>query len=187
MAAMILIALTVVTDVVVTSLDWVYAAQADVPALDLVYALAGWISLVAYVVAGITFMVWMSQARLNSDAITSAHQHRYTKMWVFVGWLIPFANLVLPHIVMQDIWRGSDRTQPMVGLQQRAKSGLINAWWACFLVYVVASGLSARTYGENAALLSTLSTVAAIAAALVVVRIIRQINDMQINDRQVIA
>lgn len=76
----------------------------------------------------------MKQVRHNADVITSTHQHRFTKVWVFVGWFIPIANLYIPYAVMQDIWRGSDRSQPTLGLQHREPSGLVLLWWLCFLV-----------------------------------------------------
>ncbi|GLY49635.1 DUF4328 domain-containing protein [Lentzea sp. NBRC 102530] len=140
-----------------------------------------WVSLLVHVVAGIAFVVWMNQARFNADTITSKHQARWTNMWVFVGWIIPVANLFIPYAVMQDVWRGSDRTQPMVGLRQRPLSGLVRAWWLCWIGSNVLATVSWRSAPQDVALLITISTSLSIAAAVLVARMIRVVNEMQVS------
>ncbi|MDT7782057.1 MAG: hypothetical protein QOF58_476 [Pseudonocardiales bacterium] len=130
--------------------------------------------------AAVLFVAWMHRARLNSDVITSAHQHRYKNMWVVLGWFIPFGNLVIPFVVMQDIWRGSDRTQPMVGLQQREKSGLVTAWWLCYIGSNGLAVVAAKSAWEDYALVFTLSAALAVVAAMLAAQMIKQVNAMQI-------
>lgn len=93
-AATGMIAFSAGTQVVTAALLW---TSVD-PASDLA---ANFIALFVQLVGGVLFVAWMRQARLNSDTITSRHQHRWTNMWV----------------------------QPMVGLQKRPQSGLVTAWW----------------------------------------------------------
>ncbi|SFR20240.1 protein of unknown function [Lentzea waywayandensis] len=140
-----------------------------------------WISLVAFVVTAATFMVWMYHARLNSDAITSRHQHRFTRTWVILGWFIPIANLVIPHSVVQDVWRGSDRALRMVALEQRPKSSLITAWWICFLLSNIALTLP-QSLSYELATFATVSALLSVAAAVLAARVIRQINDLQVTE-----
>ncbi|MEV6241455.1 DUF4328 domain-containing protein [Lentzea sp. NPDC051838] len=141
--------------------------------------LVDWAALFVQVVAGVAFVVWMSQARLNSDVITSKHQHRYANMWVFVGWIIPFLNLFIPFVVMQDIWRGSDRSQPMVGLKQRPQSGLVTAWWLCYLASNALVLIAGNSAVQDYATVYTLSAVMSVAAASLAARMIKRVNAMQ--------
>ncbi|MFC3894655.1 DUF4328 domain-containing protein [Lentzea rhizosphaerae] len=140
---------------------------------------ATWIAMFVQVVAGVLFIAWMRQARLNSDVITSRHQHRYTNMWIVVGWLIPFANLFIPYAVMQDIWRGSDRTQPMVGLQKRPKSGLVTAWWITYISSNALGVVAGRSAVDDMALLYTVSALGLVGAAVLAARMIKRVTDMQ--------
>ncbi|GGU78460.1 DUF4328 domain-containing protein [Lentzea flava] len=173
-----------------TVLIWVAAASEAVIAVQLWAAVEGdpatfawWFSLAVHVTAGIAFVVWMSQTRLNSDVITSKHQHRFTNMWVFVGWILPFANLYIPYAVMQDIWRGSDRARPQVALRQRPQSQLITAWWICFM----ASNVLASVPGPDVVTWGTLSAGLGVVAAMLCGRMIRQVNDRQAAEQPLTA
>lgn len=176
-AATILIGLSAAFEVLVAVLDWF-------PSLLMIaeiYVLISWVSLVLLVVTGITFVVWMNQARLNSDVITSKHQHRWTNMWVFVGWIVPIANFFIPYAVMQDIWRGSDRTDRLVPLQDRPKSGLILGWWLTFLLSSL-TGFLAGSDAQNLAVWSTISALSGVVAAVLAAKMIRQVNDLQVSE-----
>jgi hypothetical protein len=189
-AAIILIGLTAAGSVVSTVMDWVtapviedYLAGGDTTAEEAFAASASalavmWVSLVAYVVAGIVFMIWMYWARLNSHAVTGTHQHRWAPMWAIIGWFIPFVNLVVPHSVMQDVWRGSDRSQQLVRLSNRPKINLIKAWWACWIVSGATGVLSARM-PQDVVVWSTISAAASVAAAVLIARVIRQLSEVQ--------
>jgi preprotein translocase subunit SecY len=185
-AAIILIVITVVADIVNTVADWTLgpvaagdvegsAGQAAAVAALLMLL---WIWLVAYVLAGITFIVWMYWARLNSHATASRHQHKWAPMWVILGWIIPIVNLFVPQAVMQDIWRASDRSQGTLALQLRPKSGLVTAWWSCWIVSFALAYVGARLQTDQA-VWSTLSTAVTVAAAVLAIQIIRKVNDAQ--------
>lgn len=171
-AATWVIAFSAGTQVVTALLLWTSVDLASSLAADLV-------AVFVQLVAGVLFVAWMRQARFNSDVITSRHQHRWTSMWVVVGWIIPFGNLVIPYAVMQDIWRGSDRTQPMVGLQKRPQSGLVKAWWITYIGSNVLGLAAARSALDDVALLSTISAAGLVAAAALAARMIKQVNGMQ--------
>jgi FtsH-binding integral membrane protein len=138
-----------------------------------------WMSVFVQVVAGMLFIAWMRRARLNSDAITSRHQHRWTNMWVIVGWIIPFGNLFIPYAVMQDIWRGSDRTQPMVGLQKRPQSGLVTGWWLTYIGSNALGLVANRSAEDDIALLLTISAAGLVVAAVLAAQMITTVNGMQ--------
>ncbi|MFI6102007.1 DUF4328 domain-containing protein [Lentzea sp. NPDC051213] len=188
-AAIILIIITTAIDIVNTVLDWTVgqvlveyelgkASETAVTAAQAVLLMMLWVWLVAYVLAGITFMVWMYWARLNSHATASKHQHKWAPMWTIVGWLIPFVNLFVPFAVMQDIWRASDRSQGTLALQLRPKSTLVTAWWSCWIASFVLAYVGGRIQLDFA-VWSTFSTLATVAAAVLAIRIIRTLNDAQ--------
>jgi hypothetical protein len=137
--------------------------------------------LVAFVVAAITFMLWMNRARRNSEAITP-QRHRFTNAWVFLGWLIPIANLYIPYAVMQDIWRASDRSQPALGLQHREPSDLVLLWWICFVASNLPLTLRGQ-YGVELAVFATISALLSVVAAVLCARVIRRLNAMQVTDQ----
>ncbi|MFI6102006.1 DUF4328 domain-containing protein [Lentzea sp. NPDC051213] len=183
LAATVLIGIVAGVKVLVAVLGWLTVdADQYTPLGAAVAAALSWIWLVAFVVAAITFMVWMHHARLNADTITSPHQSRFAKLWVYLGWFIPIANLYIPYAVMQDIWRGSDRSQPMIGLRQREPSGLILLWWLCFLFSNVSLTLPPK-YAFEVAVFATISALLSVVAAVLGARVIRQVNDMQINEQ----
>lgn len=171
-AATGVIAFSAGAQVVTAALLWTSVDPSSGLAADLV-------ALFVQVVAGVLFIAWMRQARLNSDVITSRHQHRWTNMWVILGWVIPFGNLFIPFAVMQDIWRGSDRTRPMAGLQQRPQSGLVTGWWITYIGSNVLGVIAGRGAVDDYALLSTISAAGMVAAAVLAAQMIKRVNEMQ--------
>lgn len=86
------------------------------------------------VVAGVVFLVWLLRARRNvsdnvSDAVPPGPRAGIrprppvlSAWWAVGAWFVPVANLVLPPIVLGDVWRNS-RPDARPGYR------LIIAWW----------------------------------------------------------
>jgi FtsH-binding integral membrane protein len=171
-AATVSIAVSAGIEVIIAVMAWISVDPASSTAVDL-------ISVYVQFVAAVLFIAWMHRARLNSDVITSRHQHRYTNVWVVVGWIVPLANLFIPYAVMQDIWRGSDRTQPMVGLQKRPQSGLVTAWWITYIGSNVLGVVAGQSALDDVPALYTICAAGFVAAAVLAARMIKQVNEMQ--------
>lgn len=131
-------------------------------------------ALVVLVVGGVTFLVWLYRARVNVEG--SDVRQRLGTGWTVGAWFVPLANVVLPLMVVADVWRAS------APVQQRG-TGLVDAWWAAVLL---ASGLGiaaalVRPFGADpvsafrtAAVLNTVEAVVTVlAASLLVVVIVR--------------
>ena len=77
----------------------------------------------------------MWRAAKNNEALGRMNP-RFGPGWSIGGWFIPIANFVIPILIMQDLWRGSDpgvsRGDP--GWRTGRGSGLIGWWWAVFLL-----------------------------------------------------
>ena len=91
--------------------------------------------LVLLVVNAICFITWMFRAAKNNEALGRANP-RLGAGWAIGGWFIPLANFVIPVLVMQDLWRGSDPSTPRGDARWRigARSALIGWWWALWLL-----------------------------------------------------
>ncbi|MFS8098490.1 DUF4328 domain-containing protein [Lentzea alba] len=187
LAATILIGVVALAKILLAALVWtVHDADVLTPLGAAVWDSLNLIWMVAFLGAGGAFMVWLDRARQISVAMMGADQHRFTKAWVYAGWFVPFANFYIPYAVVQDVWRGSDRSQAALGLPQREISGVILVWWLCFLLSNVSVTLPQKDAVELA-VFATISAALSVVAGVLAARIIRQINDMQIDDRQVVA
>lgn len=90
--------------------------------------------LATYVLTGI----WLWRARTNADLFAPDRQARPAKAWVWLGWIVPFANFVFPPRVIKDVWRATLRN----------REALLNWWWASYLVFLVLNIVSTRV-GSN--------------------------------------
>jgi hypothetical protein len=79
--------------------------------------------LVTYVLTGI----WLWRARRNADLIAPDRQGRPSKAWVWLGWIVPFANFVFPGRVLEDVWRATVRNHEAV----------LKWWWASWCAWLV--------------------------------------------------
>ncbi|MFH8678446.1 DUF4328 domain-containing protein [Streptomyces lydicus] len=160
------------------------ATAADLEAADndaLATVGAFWPSMLVWITAGIGVVVWLWRARINSELMSGAAAHRRARGWVVGAWTTPVANLWIPYQVVSDVWRASAprRTVPV---------GLINAWWALFVVanFVVKPiqwRMSATFASEQDVLsnanVTTLLTVLYMAAGLLLVVIVRRVTAWQ--------
>ncbi|GAB2960284.1 hypothetical protein GCM10027280_56350 [Micromonospora polyrhachis] len=138
LAAMILVGVTVLTNValaLVPGLGRVVAEQttrdgdADPLVLAiLAEALLAIASGVAIVAAAVLVIIWCYRAYKNLEAFPDAGQ-TLSSGWAIAGWLVPFANFVVPCRVMANIARDS--------LWRARTPVLVGVWWAAWLVYVI--------------------------------------------------
>lgn len=110
-------------------------------------------------------IIWTHRAMKNAAAL--GRPARFTPGWAIAGWLIPLVNLVIPWLIMLDLWRGSRPPSEKQG------SGLVIGWWITYIL----SGARFGTFGGDANLnnpqetkdIKTSDTVAAAGMALAVV------------------
>ncbi|GLZ29484.1 hypothetical protein Lesp02_16740 [Lentzea sp. NBRC 105346] len=199
LAASVLIGLVALAQIGEAAVDWtIYttvrdyragtATIADIRDLGPLDTLVGFPLLVLQGAAAALFITWMYRARVNAERLTYVQEHRRSRGWVIGAWFVPFANLVLPKQIADDIWRANDPLQQTVPLQQRTRHPLVTAWWGTFVPAVI-FGVIYVNYTQNgqlstgsflrAAVFSTLSAVLGIAAAVLGVRMVRRITAMQ--------
>lgn len=128
----------------------------------------------AVAATGLSFVAWAVRAYRNLPAL-GINERRYWTIWLVVGWVIPGANLLVPKLVIDDIWRASSPAVLVDGgdeWHRRPVASLVNRWWSSFLVtpaIVVLAAVTARggldEFGQQAAV----GSLAALASASIVV------------------
>ncbi len=105
--------------------------------------------LVLLTVTGLAFIAWAVRAYRNLPAL-GIRERRYWTIWLVIGWIIPGANLLVPKLLVDDIWRASSPRVPVdggPGWQHRPVASVVNRWWCSFLVtpaVVVLAAVTAR-------------------------------------------
>ncbi|WP_157964019.1 DUF4328 domain-containing protein [Actinocorallia populi] len=77
------------------------------------------------------FIVWLFLARADVDAF-GRHAQSWGRPWLFFGWVIPLANLVIPHRIVADLWIGgnpADDDDP-----EHTSTSLVDYWWMFLLL-----------------------------------------------------
>jgi len=85
---------------------------------------------------GVVFIAWLFRAHRSNRM--SAGRLQRASGWAIGGWFVPFVNLVMPALVVQDVNRAS---RPW---QQPPGAGLVTCWW----VALVGSSVLGRLVGE---------------------------------------
>jgi len=74
---------------------------------DVLTAASAGAQAVLYLVTGVLTLVWLWRARRNLVTLGLAHRARWAQRWTVGGWFLPFANVVLPFLVLNDVERVS--------------------------------------------------------------------------------
>jgi len=87
------------------------------------------------VVIVVLFIIWMYRTAKNNEALDRNHP-RFGPGWSIGAWFIPLANLVIPVMIMQDLWRGASPEVPRGDPAWRRSKGswLIGVWWVVLLL-----------------------------------------------------
>ncbi len=93
------------------------------------------LQLLSLVAAAIAFIVWLWQAYGNMRPLGIANP-RYARGWAIAGWFVPVANLVIPKLLANDVWRAGDPdlAPGERNWQARRVAPLVHWWWALYLV-----------------------------------------------------
>lgn len=85
---------------------------------------------------GVVFVYWAVRAYRNLPAL-AIEDRRYWTIWLIVGWVIPGANLLVPKLLVDDLWRASSPSAGIAGgagWQRRPVASIVNRWWSSFLL-----------------------------------------------------
>jgi hypothetical protein len=139
----------------------------------------------------VLLIIWMWRVAKNAELLGRTGA-RLGPGWAIGGWFVPFANLVIPLLVMLNLWRGSDPDSPPRDplWRKRPASPLVGWWWAFYLASLLKFGADAGDDGtiSNRSELENLRTqdivaivgmAATVAAAVLLVLVVRRLTARQ--------
>ncbi|MGW3188680.1 DUF4328 domain-containing protein [Streptomyces ardesiacus] len=147
-------------------------------ALEDAYHLVSRAGDVTTVLCAVAFLAWLSRARDNARLLSGGRLN-YSSPWVYLGWIVPLANLWVPRGVVADVHRA--------GAPDARLPRVVTVWWVLWLVGLVSGvGLMyadttgeviARAYSGVAPLL--VADVAIVGAAVACAFMVRVLTDAQ--------
>jgi hypothetical protein len=102
---------------------------------------------VAMLFTYLIFLMWLYDCRKNTELW--AIDFKYGPKWIILGILIPIANLILPALVITEIWKASNpklTTYANPLWRKSSASLLIVIWW---LTYILLKAGNREPYPEN--------------------------------------
>ena len=125
------------------------------------------------------FLVWLWRVRDNAGAL-SGRPLRHSWPWMYLGWVMPVANLGIPRGIVADIHGASAPGKPL--------PRSVNRWWGLWLVGTLSGAglmytgttdkIIERAYDDVGALLLTdAGVVGAAVAAVFVVRALTAVQE----------
>lgn len=156
----------------------------------------GALILVSLIAGGVLWIVWQQRARACAKGLGASGQ-RYGETMAALSWFIPFANLVIPKQVTNDLWRASDPAgPPAMHVEGRSVWPLIDVWWAVWIIGGVIGRFAFNadepdTVDELDSYLSSLrvelgSTVLTVVAAVLAMLIVHRITQRIIERAQTV-
>lgn len=131
--------------------------------------------LVVLAVTAAAFVAWAVRAYRNLPAL-GIRERRYWTIWLVIGWVVPGANLLVPKLLVDDIWRASSPSVPVDGRaeswQRRPVALIVNEWWWSFLLtpaVVVLGVVTARGGLDEFEQQVVVGSITAVAAGAVIV------------------
>ena len=154
------------------------AARSGVASVDVFtgYDAVSLLSLPVQLAAGIVTCVWLWRSRVFAEVLSPGRRHARSRVWVWLGWIVPVVALWFPYQVVRDV-RAATVRAPGPGL---------GWWWAGWLLWSWASNLASQivSFPSSAAagtflslpVVSTFATVAVVLALVFWVRTVREIS-----------
>ncbi|NKQ53568.1 DUF4328 domain-containing protein [Amycolatopsis sp. K13G38] len=151
---------------------------ADLQRQDTLMSVVNWLDIAAMLAATVAFLCWLWRARVNAGILSTA-RHRLGQGWVIGGWLCPLLNLVLPYVIVRDIWRAH---RPGTGRV------LVGCWWLLlvtgtaldrFVRYFELRSPDSLDQVRDGAAHSTVAALLRLGAAVLVLVIIRRVTRWQ--------
>ena len=151
--------------------------------------LLGYLYIGAFVVAAISFLVWLNRASSNLPALAVENQ-RFSPGWAVGWWFVPIFWLWRPYQVVKEVWQGSHPGGVNPGPLHRRDapvSPLLGPWWATWLASNWLSTITARLFFSghtvqeliSADWLSVVSDAISLVALALAILLIRQITSNQ--------
>jgi hypothetical protein len=138
---------------------WRTLGEATIPTLGLPSVDADWVMLDHWVrrlaiteailvgVICILTIAWTRRGYRNLGCL-GVSGRRLASSWATFGWLVPGANLIVPKLVVDDIWRASDADVPSGSSRWRSSAvpTANHMWWISTIVALPTVALALATF-----------------------------------------
>lgn len=142
-----------------------------------------------YIFTIVFFLIWLNRVYKNLAPLR-AQNTEFSSGWAVGWWFVPFANLIKPFQVMQEVWRESDPDFD-------ANSGFLSSsigtaprymgiWWAFWIISNIFSNITGRVFDpedmntvEISGYLFVITGIVSIVAAVLAIMVIRDITQRQ--------
>lgn len=129
--------------------------------------------------------LWLYRVRSNvAELRVSGLQ--YTPGWLIGSFFIPIAQLIIPCLAVQEIWKASDPAAPLqdrASWRRRPLSALVILWWLCWLLFLGLSlappVLEFRPSSDDNFALVVIHRIAGIITALLLILLIGRLRQRQ--------
>jgi uncharacterized protein DUF4328 len=152
---------------------------------DAALAIDRWIVIVIALTA-IPWLLWQYRAHANLRAL-GVSGLKYSPGWAVGWWFIPFANVVVPFLVMRELWKASDPEASSLDWIARRATALLGLWWASRLLanvflqigFVLDDNLNALSDLRTEAWMFVLANLALLGFGALALALVRSIDQRQ--------
>jgi hypothetical protein len=174
-------------DLLQTAANGGYLSESEAEANDSREQIIGIIYLVAYIISGITFIMWFRRAYYNLHQKISTLS--YSEGWAAGSWFVPFVNLYRPFQIMKELYVETKELFTNNGLAEKVgyTTAYLGWWWALWIIngvlgqIVFRSSLNADDIGEllNITGISIVSSITGVIAALITIKVIKDYSSVE--------
>mgnify|MGYP001207958483 CR=1 FL=1 len=96
----------------------------------------GFLQFIVLIITYVLFLMWIHRAYRNVMVLHN-DELKYSPGWAVGSYFIPFVNLVLPFLVMREIWKGSSphgKIEDRLAWKKEKGSALLIFWWLFWLL-----------------------------------------------------
>jgi hypothetical protein len=95
----------------------------------------------------VVLIVFLFKAAKNTQ-LWDRSKARWSPGWTIGGWFVPLANLVIPALVVSDVWRRTPQ-RDFEGREQSVPGSSIGWWWASYVIAALLLRAGAVVAGPN--------------------------------------
>lgn len=111
--------------------------------IDLFSSFIGIISVIIYIIAAITFIMWFRRAYYNLKLCIKTTA--YDDSWAAGAWFVPFINLVRPISIMRELYENTHRFLLKRNINNpKLNTKFLGWWWALWIIMGIISNISFR-------------------------------------------
>jgi hypothetical protein len=112
-------------------------SDAEVPVIERVRVASHWLLFVSRVLVAAAIVAWMAVARRIVQGY-DCDLYRSDPDFAVTGWFLPPMNVLVPYLLMADVWTASHPARPPEAIVDRIKvPRRIGWWWGLFVLSCV--------------------------------------------------